>query len=88
MSEATEEGVQVINQWFHDRDRNLPAAQILKRSREQFIRIREAIEVIPSEELETRFAWLDGHPLSAVIEGTLEHLTIDHEPEIRAWLNR
>ena len=28
----------------------------------------------------------DGTTLTAVIEGSLEHLHVDHEPDLRAWL--
>jgi hypothetical protein len=87
MSEETEEGVEEINQWFYARNRARPANEILAESREQFRRIRAAVEAIPEEELETRYPWLEGYPLSAVLEGTLEHFHVDHEPEIRSWLS-
>lgn len=87
LSEATSAGVEEINRWFHTRDRDRPAVDVLAESREQFRRMRAAVEAIPEDALETPLPWLDGYPLSAVIEGSLEHLHQDHEPEIRAWLS-
>jgi hypothetical protein len=86
LSDETEEGTDAINRWFYERNRDRPATEILAESREQFRRMRAAVEAIPEEGLETGLPWLNGHPLSAVIEGSLAHLHEDHEPEIRAWL--
>lgn len=43
---------------------------------------------MPEATLSTRFPWLEGYPVSAVIDGALDHLHEDHEPGIRAWLAR
>ncbi|MGH2559356.1 MAG: ClbS/DfsB family four-helix bundle protein [Thermomicrobiales bacterium] len=92
LSEETEEGVEAINRWFYARSRERPATEILAESREQFRRMRAAVEAVPEDELVTpgRFPWLGGEPLSAplsaVLDGSLGHLHEDHEPEIRAWL--
>jgi hypothetical protein len=34
------------------------------------------------------FPWLEGYPISAVVEGALEHLHVEHESEIRTWIVR
>jgi hypothetical protein len=88
MSEETREGVDEINRWFAERDRGRPAAEILATSREQFRRMREAVEAISEDDLLTpgRFPWLGNAPLTAVLIGSFEHLYVDHVPEIRAWL--
>jgi hypothetical protein len=86
MSEETDEGTQEINEWFYERNRDRSAGEILAESRDQFRRIQAAIEAIPENELEAKYPWLEGYPISAVIEGTLEHLHVDHEPSIRAWI--
>ena len=86
MGEETPAGVEEINGWFHERDHDRSTAGILAETRDQFERIRAAVEAIPEEELEKVYPWLEGYPLSAVIAGTLEHLHEDHEPAIRAQL--
>ena len=86
LSEETPEEVDQINRWFFERDRARPAAELLEEARDQLLRMKIAVEALPEGTLQTRFPWLDGHPLSAVLEGALEHFQQDHEPEIRAWL--
>lgn len=87
MSEETDDGTREINQWFTARDQDRSLADILAETRYQFEKILATIEAIPDAELEARYPWLEGYPISAVIEGMLEHLHVDHEPEIRAWLS-
>ncbi len=89
LSDETEEGTEAINRWIYERDRDRPAADVLAEAREQFRRMREAVEAIPEETLVTpgRFPWLGGEPLSAVLEGSFGHLSEEHEPAIRAWLS-
>lgn len=88
LDDETDEGLEAINRWFYEENRDRPAAEILAESREQFRRMRAAVEAISEEDLVTagRFPWLDGHPLSAVLVGSFEHLHEEHEPAIRAWL--
>lgn len=84
----TDEGVEAINRWLHARNRDRPAADILAESREQFARMRAAVETISEENLVTpgHFPWLGGEPLSAVLDGSFDHLHVEHEPALRAWL--
>lgn len=80
--------VEWINRWMYERNRNRPAAEILADSREQFRRMRAAVEATPEDHLVMpgRFPWLGGAPLSAVLKGSLGHFHEDHDPGIRAWL--
>ena len=88
LSDETDEGVEAINRWIYERNRDRPGDDILAESREQFRRMRAAVEAISEDTLVTpgRFPWLDGEPLSAVLEGSFGHLHEEHEPAIRAWL--
>jgi hypothetical protein len=81
-------GVEAINQWMHERDRDLPAAEVIAKSRDQLQRMHAAVEALPEADLlePGHYTWLGHWPLSAVVDGSLEHLQVDHEPEIRAWL--
>jgi Protein of unknown function (DUF1706) len=89
LSDETDEGVEAINRWIYERNRHRPAAAILAESREQFRRMRVAVEAIPEDDLVTpgRFPWLGGTPLSAVLDGSFGHLYEEHEPAIRVWLS-
>jgi hypothetical protein len=92
LSDETAEGTDAINRWIYERNRDRPAAAILAESDEQFRRMRAAVEAVPEDALLTpgRFPWLGGEPLSAplsaVLDGSFDHLHEEHEPEIRAWL--
>ena len=89
LSDETDEGTEAINRWFYERYRDRPADEILAESREQFRRMQAVIEAVPEDDLVTpgRFPWLGGEPLSAVLEGSFDHLYEEHEPALRAWLS-
>ena len=88
LSDETDEGVEAINRWIYERNRDRPAGEILAEAREQFRRMRAAVEAVPEDDLVTpgRFPWLGGEPLSAVLDGSFGHLHEEHEPALRAWL--
>jgi hypothetical protein len=88
LSDETDAGVEAINHWLYERNRDRPAAEILAEASEQYQRMRAAVEAIPETDLVTpgRFPWLGDLPLSAVLAGSFEHLHEEHEPAIRAWL--
>ena len=86
----SDEGVEAINRWLYDRNRDRPAADLVAESRQQLTRLREAVAARSEQELTEplRYPWLGGEPLSAVVEGSFGHLHEEHEPAIRAWLAR
>jgi len=88
LSDETDEGLEAINRWIYERNRDRPAADILAEARDQFGRMRAAVAAIAEDALVNpgRFPWLGGAPLSAVLEGSFGHLHEEHEPAIRAWL--
>jgi hypothetical protein len=88
LDDETEEGTQAINNWFYEQYRDRSADEILEETRDQFRRMRAAVEAIPENDLLTpgRYRWLGDYPLSAVLYGSFEHLHEEHEPGIRAWL--
>jgi len=88
LTDETNEGVEGINAWMYDHYRDMPAEDILGETREQFGRLRAAVEAIPEADLNEpgRYAWLGDYPISAVVEGSLDHLHGEHEPALRAWL--
>jgi hypothetical protein len=88
LTDETDEGVDAINQWIYEQNRDRPATEILAEAREQFQRMRAAVAAIPEDDLVTPgcFPWLGDYPLSAVVEGSGEHLYEEHEPALRAWM--
>lgn len=85
-NDETDEATDATNAWLYNRARERSADEILSETRDQFARVRAAVEAIPEADLNAPCPWLDGLPLTAVIEGSLEHLHVDHEPDLRAWL--
>jgi hypothetical protein len=86
MSEESPAGVDEINRWMTERDRGLPTPAVFAESNAQLLQMRAAVEALSDADLlePGRFAWLGGLPLSAVLDGSLEHLE-EHMAEIRAW---
>jgi hypothetical protein len=89
LTDETDEGVDQINEWLYDHYRDQPAESILGESREQFGRMRAAVDALSDDDLNTpgRYAWFGDYPLSAVIAGSLDHLYEEHEPALRKWLS-
>jgi hypothetical protein len=89
MNEENAEGVDELNAWFFERARNRAVREVIAESREQFRQMRAAVEALSPEELSEpgHFAWAADYPLSAVVEGSLEHLE-EHEQMTREWLAR
>jgi hypothetical protein len=87
MTEESDAGVEEINAWFFERARNRPVREVIAESREQFRQMRTAVEALSPEELSEpgHFPWAADFPLSAVVEGSLEHLE-EHEQMTREWL--
>ena len=88
--EDSDEGLDQINRWMYERDKDRPLGDVLGESRQQFRQLRTAVEAMPERDLfdPGRFAWMGGEPLAAVIAGSFGHLHEEHEPAIRAWLDR
>jgi hypothetical protein len=86
MSEETEEDVRRVNDWFHAQSRDRQINAVLAEARDQMARSIAALRAIPVTELSTPREWLEGYPISAVVEGTLDHFHQDHEIAIREWI--
>lgn len=88
MSEETDEGTDEINEYFRQTYRSCSLTNLIAASGDQFERIRGALATLTDEELLTpgRYEWLSGYPLSAVIEGVLEHFHVEHEAELRSLI--
>lgn len=88
LDDDSPEGTDAINAWFYQRARDRAAADVIAESSEQLQQMHAIVTTLSPEDLFTpgRFSWLGDYPLSAVVEGSFEHLA-EHEEEIREWLN-
>jgi len=81
-----------INAWIHQREHDRPLAAVLADADATFARLRVAVEALSDEDLNDprRFPWLDGRSLAQEIRSGefFAHLHDDHEPDVRAWLDR
>ncbi len=86
--EESDADVDRINEWIYHRNRDRAPAEVLIESREQFRRLREAVQAMSERDLleRRRFEWLGDHPLTAVLDGSFGHFHEEHEPTLRAWL--
>lgn len=79
-----EEDVDRTNAWIYEigRDRLWPA--VYADWKAQFLRILELSEAIPEVDLfdPQKYAWMEGYPLAASLQGTLEH----HEEHLEELL--
>lgn len=85
------DGPDEINAWLYVTNRDKPIETVLAESTDTFDRIERALAELPKEDLfdPDRFPWLHGYTLGpGVISGMYFHYYQDHEPDIRAWLER
>ena len=77
-----------INAWIYESNRDRPLADVLSDSREVFQQLVDAIDAFSDDELQDpqRFEWLEGEPLSGKF--VFSHFHEEHEPDMRAWLDR
>ncbi len=80
----------LINNWIYQANRDRPAADVIRESRESLQQLEAAIQALSEQDLtdSQRFAWMEGTALIETIMGnSMGHFHEDHEPEIRAWLD-
>jgi hypothetical protein len=85
MSEETAEGTDEINAWFVGTREPKEMPALIEEAERQFARILAALAALPDEALAVTPSWLDGYPISAVLEGCIEHWE-EHRAEPEAWL--
>ena len=81
-----------INAWIYAANRDRPLADVLRESRDVFQQLEETLDAFPDTDQfdPTRFpwleGWLEGQPLSGA--AFFAHFHEEHEPDMRAWLER
>lgn len=89
--EETDEGLERINGWMYERNKDRSLADVLAESRQQFRQMGEVVAALPEPDLMEpgRFPWMwtEDRPLGpANLSSSFGHLHEEHEPAIRAWL--
>jgi len=76
-----------INAWIYAANRDRPLGDVLRGSRDVFQQLVETLDAFPEAELDpARFPWLEGEPISGA--AFFGHFHEEHEPDMRAWLDR
>jgi hypothetical protein len=91
LGDDTQAGTDAINAWFAARTSDLSTADVLAETTAQFDTLAATVAAMPAAGLLTlgRFAWLGDLPIGPALLGfSFTHLHTDHEPDIRAWLQR
>jgi hypothetical protein len=90
LDEDDEGDLDQINNWIYRAGQDRPLQEVLAEYSQSFERMRAAVAAIGEGDLMDpgRYAWLSGHPLAAVLDGTFGHFHEEHEPGLREWLRR
>ena len=77
-----------INAWIYEANRDRSLADVLSDSREVFQQFLDVIAAFPDDAFQNpqRFAWPEDQPLSGKL--AFSHFHEEHEPDMRAWLDR
>ena len=81
-----------INAWIYAANRDRPLEDVLRESRDIFQQLLKTLDAIPEADLLnpdlTRFPWLAGEQLPLTGALFFAHFHEEHEPDMRAWLER
>jgi hypothetical protein len=79
-----------INAWIYAANRDRPLAEVLRASRDVFEQLVETLDAFPAADLldPTRFPWLEGEALPLTGAAFFDHFHEEHEPDMRAWVER
>ncbi len=90
LNEDSEAGLAAINAWIERTGRERTLEEVLDESRRSFDRMRDAVLALSDQELSnpSRYPWMGGEPVGAVIGYSFEHFHDEHEADLNAWLDR
>lgn len=90
LDEDSEAGLTAINASIEQAGRERSLQEVLDESRRWFDRMRDAVLALSDDELAdpSRYPWMGGEPVGAVIGYSFEHFHEEHEPALSAWLDR
>jgi hypothetical protein len=82
-------GLEQINTWIYDANRDRSLAEVLRGSEDAWQQMADLVRAMPDDDLldPRRFAWMRGAPLGpTVVQSSFEHLHEEHMSAIQAWL--
>ena len=89
LDEEKEEDIEPINQWFYEQGRGRSLSDVLDEYRQLYQSSEDAARTLSEQDLfePGRFVWMEGEPLAQGLAYS-PHFHEEHEPLIRAWLDR
>jgi hypothetical protein len=80
-----------INAWLTERDRDIPADDVLSTYADTFARMSSVVLALPDDALTDPdyFPWMAGTSVaeSMLDRSWFDHLHVEHEPQIRRWID-
>ena len=78
------------NAWIHETYRERPWSSVHRDWREGFLRFLELGDAIPERDLldAGKYPWMEGQPLSLILQSSYEHHHVDHLEPLLAWLRQ
>jgi hypothetical protein len=90
LDEDSEDGLEQINAWIERAGRERSLQEVLGEARRSFDLMRDGVLALSDEELTdpSRYPWMGGEPVGAVVVYSFGHFHDEHEPALSAWLDR
>jgi hypothetical protein len=91
--DTPDEDEDTLNERIFQENRNRPLHEVqedFQAAYQQFLRqVRALFQILPEEDLNdpTRFSWLEGRPLLALIAGNSYDHYQEHAEQVRSWLH-
>jgi hypothetical protein len=85
-----DDDVDQINDWIYQANRERPLQAVLAEYSQSFQRMRDAVTALSERDLTEvgRYPWLKDYALANVVTDSFGHLHEEHEPVLRAWLDK
>ena len=85
-----DDDVNEINAWIQQANRDRSLRAVLDEYGDSFQHMRDAVTVLSERNLYEpgRYPWLEGAALADILTASFGHLHEEHEPALRAWLDR
>lgn len=85
-----DDDVDQINDWIYQASRDHSLEDVLGEYSQSFQRMRDAVTALSERDLTEvgRYPWLQGYALANVVTDSFGHLHEEHEPVLRAWIDK
>jgi hypothetical protein len=84
------DGLDQVNAWIYETYHDNPWSSVYGDWRAGYLRFLDLGEAIPEKDLlePGRYAWLEGEPLSLVLQASYDHHHVEHLEPLLAWLRQ